>query len=140
MPRAASQGRPGGAARRPRTARSAPGRSRRAPAGWPPGRAGGEQVIELIQGLDAVVSGLGQERLANIAVEPFLLSPPFRLTGQSKIILWITGPGMDQADAQHRACPGQPRIGKRRAVVDVVPTSAQCGLCRAVDYAEPGED
>jgi hypothetical protein len=37
-----------------------------------------------------MVGGLGQERLADIAVEPFLLSPPFRLTGQSKIISWIT--------------------------------------------------
>ena len=38
-----------------------------------------------------MVGGLGQERLADIAVEPFLLSPPFRLTGQSRLILWITG-------------------------------------------------
>jgi hypothetical protein len=55
------------------------------------GGPGGEQVIELIQGLDAVVGSLGQERLADIPVQPFLFPPPFGLTGQSKIILWITG-------------------------------------------------
>jgi hypothetical protein len=38
-----------------------------------PGR---EQVIELIEGLDAMVGGLGQERLPDIAVEPFLLPLP----------------------------------------------------------------
>jgi hypothetical protein len=37
------------------------------------------------------VLGLGQERFADIAVQPLLLSPALRLTGQSKIILWITG-------------------------------------------------
>ncbi len=37
-----------------------------------------EQVIELVEGLDAVVARLGQERFADIAVEPF----PFpRLSG-----------------------------------------------------------
>jgi hypothetical protein len=39
------------------------------------------------------VDGLGQERLPDIAVEPFLLASPFRLTGQSRLILWITVPG-----------------------------------------------
>jgi len=33
---------------------------------------------------------LGQERLADIPVGSFLFPPPLRLTGQSKIILWIT--------------------------------------------------
>ena len=73
------------------------------------GGPGGEQVVERIQGLDALVGSLGQERLADIAVEPFLLSPPFRRIRRR----------MDQADAQHRAGAGQPRIGKRRAVVTI---------------------
>ena len=38
----------------------------------------GEQVVELVEGLDAVVLGLGQERLPDIPVESFLFSPPFR--------------------------------------------------------------
>jgi hypothetical protein len=62
--------------------RDLPGLGVHPPAGHPL-RPGGEQVIELIDRLDAVVGGLGQERFADIAVEPFLLSPPFRLTGQS---------------------------------------------------------
>jgi len=37
---------------------------------------GGEQVVELVQGLDAVVGGFGQERFADVAVEPFLLPRP----------------------------------------------------------------
>jgi hypothetical protein len=51
---------------------------------------GSEQVVQLLDGLDAAVLGLGQERLPDIPVQPLLLSPAFRLTGQSKIILWIT--------------------------------------------------
>ena len=50
----------------------------------------GEQVVQRVQGLDAVVAGLGQERLPDPPVQPFLLSPPLRLTGQSRLILWIT--------------------------------------------------
>ena len=37
---------------------------------------GEEQVVELVQRLDALVGGLGQERLPDIAVEPFLLPRP----------------------------------------------------------------
>ena len=55
---------------------------------------GGEQVVQRLQRLDALMGGLGQERLPDIAVEPFLLPPPFRLTGQSQLILWITGAGL----------------------------------------------
>ena len=54
---------------------------------------GGEQVIQMVERLDAVVFGLGQERLPDIPVESFLLSPAFRLTGQSRLSLWITVPG-----------------------------------------------
>jgi hypothetical protein len=50
----------------------------------------GEQVVERIQRLDAVVDSLGQERLPDIPVQPLLLSPAFWLTGQSWLILWIT--------------------------------------------------
>ena len=70
---------------------------------------GGEQVVELVQRLDAVVGGLGQERLPDVAVEPFLLPPPLRRVGFR----------MHQADAQHRAGTGQPRVRKRRPVIGV---------------------
>ena len=50
----------------------------------------GEQVVERIEGLDAVMGRFGQERLADIAVQPLLFPPPFRLTGQSHLMLWIT--------------------------------------------------
>jgi hypothetical protein len=56
-----------------------------------------------------VVGGLGQERLADIAVEPFLFSPPFRRIRRR----------MDQADAQHCAGAGQPCIGERRVVIAI---------------------
>src|ERR1039458_6288461 len=69
----------------------------------------GEQVVQLLQRLDALMGGLGQERLPDIAVQPLLLPPPFRRIR----------PGVHQPDAQHRACPRQPRVGERRSVVRV---------------------
>ena len=78
------------------------------PVGHLPGPRG-EQVVELVQRLDALVAGLGQERLPDVAVEPFLLSPPLRR-------VWFR---MHQADAQHRAGTCQPRIRKRRPVIGV---------------------
>src|SRR5260370_1090101 len=50
---------------------------------------GGDQVVELLEGLDAVVDGFGQERLPDVAVQPFLLTPPLRR-------VWFR---MHQADA-----------------------------------------
>src|SRR5579859_5345281 len=39
---------------------------------------GGEQVIQHLDRVDAMVAGLGQEPLTDIAVQSFLFSPPFR--------------------------------------------------------------
>ena len=69
----------------------------------------GEQVVELVEGLDAAVGGLGQERFADIAVESFLFPPPLRRVGLA----------VDQPHAEHRARAGQPRVGERRAVVTI---------------------
>ena len=69
----------------------------------------GEQVVELVQRLDAVVDGFGQERLPDIAVQPLLLSPPFRRVGFR----------MHQPDAQHPAGAGQPRVRKWRSVISI---------------------
>src|SRR5262249_61904013 len=91
---------------------------------------GGEQVVQLVDGLDAAVLGFGQERLPDIAVQPLLFPPAF----------WRVGPAVNQAYAQDRARAGKPRIGERRAVVAVVPTSAQLRLCRRRDYADPGAE
>ena len=68
-----------------------------------------EQVVQLVQRLDAPVGGLGQERLPDIAVQPFLLSPPFRRVGFR----------MHQPDAQHSAGAGQPGVRKRRSVISI---------------------
>src|SRR5258707_1224209 len=54
----------------------------------------GDPVVELAQRLDAVVHRLGQDRLQDIPVGSFLLSPPLRLTGQSQSRLWITRGGV----------------------------------------------
>ena len=67
----------------------------------------GEQVVERVEGLDALVGGLGQERLPDVAVQPLLFAPPLRRVR----------PGMHQADAEHRAGAGQPRVGERGPVV-----------------------
>ena len=56
-----------------------------------------------------MVDGLGQERLPDIAVQPLLFSPPFRRVGFR----------VHQADAQHPAGPGQPRVRKRRSVISI---------------------
>ena len=69
----------------------------------------GEQVVERVEGVDAAVDGFGQERLPDIPVEPFLLSPPFRRVGFR----------MHQPDAQHTTGTGQPRIRKGRSVVSI---------------------
>ena len=69
----------------------------------------GEQVVQLVQRLDALVGGFGQERLPDIAVEPLLLPPPFRRVGFR----------MHQPDAQHAAGTGQPRVRKRRSVISI---------------------
>ena len=66
-----------------------------------------------------MVHRLGQERLADIPVRPLLLPPPLR-----RVRLTV-----DQPDAQDRACPRQPRIGKGGAVVAV----------ENVRYAPPGD-
>src|SRR5262249_30592424 len=66
----------------------------------------------------------------DIAVQPLLFPPAF----------WRVGPAVNQAYAQDRARAGKPRIGERRAVVAVVPTSAQLRLCRRRDYADPGAE
>ena len=65
--------------------------------------------LSCVEGLDALVGGLGQERLPDIAVQPFLLSPPFRRVGFR----------MHQPDAQHPAGAGQPRVRKRRSVISI---------------------
>ena len=52
-----------------------PGLGVHPPVGDRPGPRG-EQVVALLQRLDAAVDGLGQERLPDIAVEPFLLPRP----------------------------------------------------------------
>jgi hypothetical protein len=80
----------------------------RRPASCLPGLRG-EQVVERVQRLDAVVDGFGQERLPDIAVQPFLLSPPFRRVGFR----------MHQPDAQYPAGAGQPRIRKWRSVISI---------------------
>jgi len=49
-----------------------------------------EAVVELVQGLDAGVLGLGDEPFPYVAVQPLLLAPPFGLSGQSRASLWIT--------------------------------------------------
>ena len=67
----------------------------------------GEQVVQRVEGLDALVGGLGQERLPDIAVQPLLFAPPLR-----RVRL-----GVHQADAEHRAGAGQPRVGERRPVI-----------------------
>jgi hypothetical protein len=67
----------------------------------------GEQVVELAERLDAVMDGFGQERLADMPVESFLFSPPFRRVG----------PAVDQPDSQHGAGTGQAGIGERRSVI-----------------------
>ncbi len=69
----------------------------------------GEQVVELVERLDAAVFGFGQERLADIAVEPFLLTPPFRGVGLT----------VHQPHAEHGAGAGQPRVGEWGSVVAV---------------------
>jgi hypothetical protein len=52
---------------------------------------GGEQPVQRGQVRDAgAVADLDQELLADGAEEPLDLPPALRLTGQSKIILWIT--------------------------------------------------
>jgi hypothetical protein len=54
----------------------------------------GEQPVELVQAGDLpgpLFGDLDQELVADGAEEPLDLAPAFRLTGQSKIILWITG-------------------------------------------------
>ena len=56
-----------------------------------------------------VVARLGQERLPDIPVGSFLFSPPLR-----RVRLAV-----DQADAEHRARPRQPRVRERRPVIAV---------------------
>jgi hypothetical protein len=53
---------------------------------------GGEQPVQLGQAGDVLpLADLDQELLADHAEEPLDLPPALRLTGQSKIILWVTG-------------------------------------------------
>ncbi len=55
---------------------------------------GGEQLVQLGQVLDpggALLGQLDQELIPCGPEEPFYFSPPFWLTGQSQLILWITG-------------------------------------------------
>lgn len=55
------------------------------------------------------MGGLGQERLADVAVGAFLFAAAFRRVGL----------GMHEAHAQHSARSGQPGVGERRAVIGV---------------------
>ena len=88
--------------------RGLPGLGVHPPVGDLPGPRG-EQVVQRVQRFDAVVDGLGQERLPDIAVQPLLFSAPFRRVGFR----------MHQPDAQHPAGAGQPRIRKRRSVISI---------------------
>jgi len=57
---------------------------------------GGEQPVQGGQAADVrgcLAGDLDQELVPDGPEEPFDLAPSLRLTGQSKIILWITGPG-----------------------------------------------
>ena len=64
-----------------------------------------EQVVQLLQRLDAVVGGLGQERLPDIPVQPFLLPPPFREYGRE----WTRRmPSTAQVLASHALLKGAP--------------------------------
>jgi hypothetical protein len=45
---------------------------------------GGEELVQLVEALDPAVGGLGEEGLPDVGVEPLLLSPALRLTGQSE--------------------------------------------------------
>ena len=62
---------------------------------------GHEHVVELLEGGDAPVFHLGDERLADVGVEPLLFSPALRLVRL----------GVHQVHAQHRAGPGQLMVG-----------------------------
>jgi hypothetical protein len=64
---------------------------------------GGEELVQLLQALDAAVGRLGEERLADVAVEPLLLAPPFRLTGQSEE--GLLGPSSRTVDLSRSSAP-----------------------------------
>ena len=75
---------------------------------------GQEAVVELGEAGDAVRLGLTQEPLADEAVQPLLLAAPLRRVGSA----------VDEADAEHRTTALEGGVGVRRAVIDVMPTSA----------------
>jgi hypothetical protein len=57
---------------------------------------GGEQPVQLVQAGDRRRCGPGdldQELVADSAEEPLDLPAALGLTGQSRLILWITAPG-----------------------------------------------
>ena len=70
---------------------------------------GTEGVVQLGEAFDASRLGLGEEALADVAIQALLLSPPGRLIGL----------GVDEVDPEHRAGACQLDGGIGRAVVDV---------------------
>src|SRR6516164_11436178 len=73
---------------------------------------GGEQLVQLGQVLDpggALPGQLDQELIPHSPEESFDFSPPFWLTGQSRLILWITGRWMSRAAIW--VCGGRVRDG-----------------------------
>ena len=62
-----------------------------------------EQVVEGLETVDALMAGLGDERFADVAVQPLLLAPAFGRVGL----------GVDHPDPQHGAGAGQPGVAER---------------------------
>jgi hypothetical protein len=64
---------------------------------------GGEGVVELGEALDVGGLGLGQEALADVAVEALLLATALRLTGQSEE--GLLGPSSRTVDLSRSSAP-----------------------------------
>ena len=70
---------------------------------------GEQQVVEDFERVDPLVGGLVQERLADEAVEAFLLATAFGRIGRR----------VHETDPEHRTGPGQPGVLERRPVIGI---------------------